>query len=74
VQLEPGKTLAVEAKRNSPTDQYIRSVLFNRKPNTKLWFRHADLENGATIVFTIGSKPNEQFGSEEGATPPSLAF
>ena len=72
VQLENGKTLVVEAKRNSPNDQYIQSVLFNGKPYTKLWFRHADISNGATIVFTLSSNPGEQFGSGEGATPPSL--
>ena len=64
----------VEAKRSSPSDQYIQSVLFNGKPYTKLWFRHADLANGATIVLTLGSMPNEQFGSGEGAMPPSLAL
>ena len=74
VQLEPGKTLVVEAKRNLPSDQYIQSVLFNGKPYTKLWFRHADVVSGATIVFTLGSTPSQQFGSGEDATPPSLAF
>ena len=72
VELGNGKTLAVEAKRNTPTDQYIQSVEFNGKPYTKLWFRHADIANGATIIFTMGSQPNPDFGSAEGATPPSL--
>jgi predicted alpha-1,2-mannosidase len=72
VQLENGKTLVVEAKRNSPNDQYIQSVLFDGKPYTKLWFRHADIANGASIVFTLSSNPGEQFGSGEGAIPPSL--
>ena len=72
VQLENGKTLVVEAKRNSPNDQYIQSVLFNGKPYTKLWFCHADISNGATIVFTLSGNSSEQFGSGESATPPSL--
>jgi predicted alpha-1,2-mannosidase len=74
VELGNGKTLAVEAKRNSPDDQYIQSVLFNGKPYTKLWFHHTDIANGATIVFTLSSNPNEQFGSEESAMPPSLSI
>ncbi|HEY4902101.1 MAG TPA: GH92 family glycosyl hydrolase [Candidatus Sulfotelmatobacter sp.] len=74
VELENGKTLVVEAKRNSPDDRYIKSVLFDGKPYTKLWFRHADITNGATIVFTLSSNPNEQFGSEESAMPPSLSI
>ncbi len=74
VELGNGKTLVVEAKRNSPSDQYIHSVTFNGKPHTKLWFRHADIANGATIVFTMSSEPADQFGSEEGAVPPSLGM
>jgi predicted alpha-1,2-mannosidase len=74
VELGNGKTLAVEAKRSSPSDQYIQSVSVNGKPYAKLWFRHADIANGATIVFTLSSSPNEQFGSEESARPPSLSM
>jgi putative alpha-1,2-mannosidase len=73
VKLENGKTLVVEAKRNSPNDQYIQSVQFNGKPHNKLWFRHADIVNGATIVFTLGSTPNPKFGVEPGAVPPSIS-
>ena len=72
VELGNGKRLVVEAKRNSPSDQYIQSVLFNGKPYTKLWFRHADIADGAAIVFTLSSNPNENFGSEDSAKPPSL--
>lgn len=74
VELGNGKKLVVEAKRNSPGDAYIQSVTFNGKPYHKLWFNHADIANGATIGFTMSGKPNEQFGSEEGAAPPSLAL
>ncbi|MGA2302513.1 MAG: GH92 family glycosyl hydrolase [Candidatus Acidiferrum sp.] len=72
VDLGDGKRLIVEAHRRSPEDKYIQSVTFNGKPYEKLWFRHADIVNGATIVFTMGSEPNKQFGAAEGATPPSL--
>lgn len=71
VELGNGKTLVIEAKRNSPSDQYIQSVLLNGQSYGKLWFRHADVANGVTMVFTLGSNPNEQFGSEENAKPPS---
>ena len=74
VELGNGKTLVVEAKRNAATDQYIQSVDFNGKPYTKLWFRHADVANGAIIVFTMGSQPNPDFGSGESAMPPSLGM
>jgi len=72
VELGSGKKLMVEAKRNSPSDQYIQSITFNGKPYQKLWFRHADIANGATILFTMGSKPHEAFGAGDAAVPPSL--
>ena len=74
VELGNGKTLVVEAKRKAATDQYIQSVEFNGKPYSKLWFRHADIANGAIIVFTMGSQPSPDFGSGEGAMPPSLGM
>ncbi len=72
VELGPGKKLIVEAKRTAPADQYIQSISFNGKPHSKLWFRHADIVNGATIVFSMGAKPSQQFGAKEEALPPSL--
>ena len=74
VEVRPGKKLVVEAKRNSASDQYIQSVAFNGNPHPNLWFRHSDIANGATIVFTMGPKPNEQFGAGTEALPPSLVL
>jgi len=74
VDLGNGRKLVVEAKRNSPGDPYIESVTLNGKPHSKLWFRHADIANGGTIVFTMSSKPNEQFGADKDAWPPSLSL
>lgn len=74
VELGSGKKLLVEARRSSPGDQYIQSITFNGKPYQKLWFRHADIANGATVVFAMGNAPNPEFGSGEGAAPPSLTL
>src|SRR5438067_4056620 len=72
VELGSGKSLVIKAERSSPTDQYMQSIEFNGAPYSKLWFRHADIVNGATIVFTMSAEPNMQFGAEESAAPPSL--
>lgn len=72
VDMGDGKRLIVEANRRSPEDRYIQSVTFNGKPYERLWFRHADIVNGAAIVFTMGTEPNKQFGAADGAAPPSL--
>jgi putative alpha-1,2-mannosidase len=72
VDMKNGAKLVVETKRSSPRDQYIQSITFNGKPYDKVWFRHADIANGATIVFYMGGEPNLQFGAAENAAPPSL--
>jgi len=72
VDMGEGKRLVIEAKRRSPEDKYIQSVTFNGKQHEKVWFRHADIANGATIVFTMGNEPNKQFGTAESMAPPSL--
>lgn len=73
VELGNGKSLVVEANRQSPEDKYVQSIHFNGQPYAKAWFRHADVANGATIVFQMGNQPNRQFGAEENAAPPSLS-
>ena len=72
VELGEGKSLVIEAKRRSPEDKYIQSIEFDGKPYTRVWFRHAEIANGAKIVFNMGSQPNKEFGAEETAAPPSL--
>lgn len=73
VDLGQGRKLVIQAKRTSPEDKYIQTVEFNGKPYSKVWFRHADIVNGATIVFTMGPEPNKRFGADEGSFPPSLS-
>jgi putative alpha-1,2-mannosidase len=72
IELGNGKSLVLETKRRSPDDKYVQSIEFNGSPYSKLWFRHADIVNGAAIVFTMGSQPDKQFGAGDDAAPPSL--
>jgi len=73
VDLGNKKQLVIEARRKSPEDKYIQSIKFNGKLYQKVWFSHADIANGATIVFEMGNQPNKQFGAEESSAPPSLS-
>src|SRR5664279_1357667 len=72
IRMANGKPFVVEAKRTSPEDMYIQSVTLDGKPHPKVYFNHADIANGATLVFTMGSQPNKAFGAEESAAPPSM--
>ncbi len=73
VDLGNKKQLVIEARRKSPEDKYIQSIKFNGKLYQKVWFSHADIANGATIVFEMGNQPNKQFGAKESSAPPSLS-
>jgi putative alpha-1,2-mannosidase len=72
INLGRGKTLAIEAKRTSPAQKYVQSVALNGKSLDRLWVRHSDLANGATLTFTMGDQPNHQLGVDEKVAPPSL--
>src|SRR3546814_9665685 len=67
-----GKTLRIVARNNSDANMYIQSATLNGKPWNKPWFRHDDVKDGATFVFTMGPKPNKAWGASPGAAPPSM--
>jgi predicted alpha-1,2-mannosidase len=68
--LEHGKRIVLEAKRTSPTARYVRSLTVNGKPWDRAWLRHADLKDGATLVFEMGDQPSAW---PSGTPPPSMS-
>ncbi len=72
--LSDGKKLIVEARYNGSGKPYIQSVTWNGKPWTKSWISHADLAQGGTLVFEMGEKPNEHFGSAMQDRPPAFGM
>jgi putative alpha-1,2-mannosidase len=70
VQVGNGKELVIEAKRKSPDDKYVQSVTLNGKPHENVWFRHADVAQGGTLVFAMGNAPNKNYGAQESTAPP----
>ena len=67
-----GKMLEIVALNNSAKNPYIQSATLNGKPWNKPWFSQADIANGATLVLTMGSKPNEGWGADPADAPPSM--
>ncbi len=67
-----GRELVIEARRSSQSDIYVQSVQLNGKPYNKLWITHAEIANGAHLVFQLGPEPNKELGSDERLAPPSL--
>ena len=75
IPLGNGRELVIEAKGTGgapETNKYIQSITVNGKPHDRLWIRHEDLVNGAHLVFTLGSSPNQTLGVDESKMPPSL--
>ncbi|SEF60659.1 alpha-1,2-mannosidase, putative [Bryocella elongata] len=72
VDLGSGKQLIIDAKRSSPTHQYVQSWTLNGVEQKRAWFRHSDITNGGHIVFQIGAEPNRTLGSDVASLPPSM--
>ncbi|MBN2513590.1 MAG: GH92 family glycosyl hydrolase [Sedimentisphaerales bacterium] len=70
--LENGKTFTVTADNVSDKNIYIQSAALNGKPYTKTYIQHADITNGGTLVFKMGDKPNQQWGSGKADRPFSI--
>lgn len=62
INLENGKTFKVIAENVSDKNIYIQSTTLDGKPYTKSYIQHADIINGGTLVFKMGSEPNKQWG------------
>ena len=54
-----GKTLRITARNLSDKNMYVQSVRLNGKKHTKTYIDFATLTKGATIEFTMGSRPSK---------------
>jgi predicted alpha-1,2-mannosidase len=70
--LGDGKKLRIIAKNLDPNglNRYVQSATLNGADLANAWFRHAQIQDGATLVLTMGSAP-----SKWGTTtpPPSMS-
>jgi predicted alpha-1,2-mannosidase len=67
-----GKALRIVAKNldGAGLNRYVQSATLNGKPLKNSWFRHREIEDGATLVFTMGSAPS---GWGRDVPPPSMS-
>ena len=61
------KTLIIETKNNSKENIYVQSAEFNGKSLDNCWLYRDELVEGGRLVFTMGNKPNPNWGTK---TPP----
>jgi predicted alpha-1,2-mannosidase len=73
IRMGNGKDFSIIANHVSARDKYIQSATLNGQPLDKPWFRHADIEEGGTLVLEMGETPNGQWGSAPQDAPPSMS-
>jgi len=62
--LENGRSFRIVANGVSAQNIYIQSAKLNGKPYRKSYLDHADLAAGGELVFQMGPRPNEGWGTE----------
>ncbi len=72
IHLSNGEDFTIVANNNSPHNKYIQSAIFNGSPLDKPWFEHEKMMEGGTLKLEMGPKANRQWGTSEGAAPPSF--
>ncbi|WP_346862553.1 GH92 family glycosyl hydrolase [uncultured Draconibacterium sp.] len=73
VSLENGKTIEINAPKNSADNRYIQNIDFNGKAYGKNYFKYDDLQKGASINFEMGDQPNKKRGTNESDFPYSFS-
>jgi predicted alpha-1,2-mannosidase len=68
-----GKAFTIEAKGDPETDPYIQSVQLNRQPRSQNWISFSSIAAGGALQFTVGAKPNPDWGAAAKDAAPSLS-
>lgn len=71
--LENGKTLVINAPKNSAENRYVNALKVNGKPYSKLWLNHTELQKGAVLDFDMTATPNKKRGTNEADFPYSFS-
>ena len=70
---ENGNNLVIDAQNNSKENLYIESLRVNGQESTRNYLKHADLLQGGTIEFKMGSHPTLNRGINDDDAPYSFS-
>ena len=70
---ENGNNFVIDAQNNSKENLYIESLRVNGQESTRNYLKHADLLQGGTIEFKMGSQPNLNRGINDDDAPYSFS-
>lgn len=65
------RSFEIVAHDFAPGHKYIQKAKLNGEDWNKPWFSHEELQKGGILELWMGPYPNEAWGSEEEACPPS---
>ncbi|BDD00488.1 hypothetical protein PEPS_27680 (plasmid) [Persicobacter psychrovividus] len=71
IQLQNGKSFSIATENQSAKNIYIQSVSLNGQDYSKSYILHKDIMKGGKLTFTMGDKPNKQFGTPKADRPSS---
>ena len=73
INLENGKTITINAPKNSAENKYVNSLTVNGKPYGLNWLSHKSLLGGEVLNFDMSATPNKQRGTGKGDVPFSMS-
>jgi predicted alpha-1,2-mannosidase len=73
VTLENGKTVQINAPKNSARNRYVNGLRVNGKPYAHNWLTHTGLVKGAVLDFDMSAAPNRQRGTQAADLPFSMS-
>jgi predicted alpha-1,2-mannosidase len=68
-----GDEIVVEAPGASIASKYIQSAQLGGSSLDRPWFTHGDLLDAGSVSFEMGLTPNESWGADPAAAPPSMS-
>lgn len=69
--LENGRSFLIKANGVSARNVYIQSAMLNGRPYRKSFITHKQLLAGGQLVFEMGARPNQKWGTGAGDAPVS---
>ncbi|WP_295797702.1 GH92 family glycosyl hydrolase [Mucilaginibacter sp.] len=73
INLENGKTITINAPKNSAENKYVNSLTVNGKAYGFNWLSHKALVSGEVLNFDMSATPNKQRGTGKGDVPFSMS-
>jgi predicted alpha-1,2-mannosidase len=74
ISLENGKTIQINAPKNSHENRYVKFLSVNGKLYDKNWVSHSNLQKGAILNFEMTAELNKTRGSNPSSFPYSMSI